>query len=99
MLRYLILGFLILLLALLLSCGAGGGGNGVNEGGGSVQPSPGDSSDPGVANPSAGCSASTGLLTDSDTYTFQFNNVERSYRVYVPEGLRAHKLGNCAQHC
>lgn len=88
MLRYLISGLLISILALLVSCGGGGGGNGVGEGSGSVQPSPGNSTGSGVANPSAGCSANTGLLTDSGTYTFQFNNIERTYRVYVPELMR-----------
>ena len=85
MLRHLIIGFLISLSALLLSCGGGGGSNSGSEGDGSAQPSQDDSTGPGVARPSAGCSATTGLLTDSDSYTFQFNNTERTYRVYVPE--------------
>ena len=85
MLRYLISGLLLSLSALLVSCGGGGGGNGGSEGSETLQPSPGAGTGPGVANPSAGCSASTGLLTDSDTYAFQFNNIERSYRVHVPE--------------
>ena len=87
MLRHLITGFLISLSAGLISCGAGGGSD--NENIGSAQPDPGDSAGPGVANPSPGCSATTDLLTESDNYTFQFTNTERSYRVYVPETYAA----------
>ena len=85
MLRLLMTGFFISLGAVLLSCGGGGSSNSGSEGTGSAQPTPGDGTDPGVANPSAGCSATTELLTNSGTYTFQFNNVERTYRIYVPE--------------
>ena len=76
------IGFLISFSALLLSCSGGGGSNSGSKGSGSA---PGDSTGPGVAYPSGGCSATTGLMTDSDSYTLQFNNTERLYRVYVPE--------------
>ena len=90
MLRYLITGLLVSIVASLLSCGGRGGSNSGSEGSGSVQPpSPGGSVSPGVNNPSAGCSANTGLLTESGAYTFQFNNIERGYRVHIPENYES----------
>ena len=90
MLRYLITGLLVSIVALLLSCGGGGGSDTGSESTGSVPPpSPGDGTSPGVNNPSAGCSANTGLLTESGAYMFQFNTIERAYRVHVPENYES----------
>ena len=90
MLRYLITGLLVSIVALLLSCGGGGGSDTGSESAGSVPPpSPGDGTSPDVNNPSAGCSANTGLLTESGAYLFQFNNIERAYRVHVPENYES----------
>ena len=90
MIRNLITGGLISLSALLISCGGGGGSKeNDNNVGAQAVPAPGNSTGPGVASPSAGCSATAELLTDSDTYTLQFNNTVRTYRVHVPETYTA----------
>ena len=87
-LQYLKTVSLVFLSTLFVACGGGGGSSGGNENNGGGQPNPGsgDNTGPGAANPSAGCAATTGLLTDSDTYSLQFNGIERAYRLNVPQG-------------
>jgi len=57
-------------------------------GGSSSNSSPDTAIDPvtsSVANPSTGCSATSGLLTASDTYTMSFHGIDRTFRLHVPQ--------------
>jgi polyhydroxybutyrate depolymerase len=77
----------LFLSALLVACGGGGRGGSVPDSNPEpVNPEPVNPAGPTVANPSTGCSAASGILTDSGTYTMSFNGIERTFRLHVPQG-------------
>ena len=70
-------------LAVLLAASTGCGGNGSSR-----SDTINDSLIP-AAKLSAGCRATSGLLTASDTYTMPFNDINRTFRLHVPKNYNS----------